>query len=270
MRPVVYDMFRALRSPSVLIMAMLTTALAVAVLALILPHVVPSTGDPSAIANSIGIGIIGGLFGFFVPVLGLVAGNAIYAKDRATGILESIICRPVTRGSLYIGRFVAIMVSCAIALAVALAITDITIAADSSYWMSLIGLSALYGSFMVEVACFGGMVMLLAHLFRSTAIIQGASTVVFVLFSIIWYILLIIIVFTVHNITVANVFFADYFNPAQYPIIVTAYVSHTVLFGIFGVSAASTGLSPVGVVASGIGWALAPFLIGYYLATRRD
>jgi ABC-2 type transport system permease protein len=272
MNPTLYDVFRALRNPSVFAMGILTTLLAVVVLALVLSNVAQNSSNLSAAATGIGIDVIGGIFGFFVPVIGLVIGNAVYAKDRSTGVMDSVLCRPVTRGELVISRFLALVLSSGAILAAALFVTDLAVVARTGYFIDPVALAAIFLSLLVEAASFGGLIMFLSHVFRSGSTVQGASTTIFVIFSIVWYIALIILVAAENNLTDAfqTMFIADYFSPAQYTILMTAYVQHTFLFGILQINPANAGLVLGGLVAGGLAWTLGPFAATYYLATHRD
>ncbi len=273
-----YDVQRALRNPSVIAMAILTTLLAVALLGLILSHArtaesnpPPSPSQLQQEATLLGIDIIGGIFGFFVPVLGLVMGTSLYAKDRSTGILDSVLCRPVTRGELVLSRFMALAGAGAAILALSLGVTDLVAYGVTGYFIDAGPLIALYLALLVEILSFGGLVMLISHVFSSSSAIQGVSTTFFVIFSIVWYFALILLVVVEgQSNAIQTIFVADYFSPAQYGILATAFVQHTFLFGILPLGSNSMGIMLGGLIAGGLLWTLGPVGITYYLATRRD
>ncbi len=278
MNVLLYDVKRALRNPSVLALAILTTLLAVALLGLILSHARSAYTNPPPTpaqlqeeASLLGIDIIGGIFGFFVPVLGLVLGNSLYARERSTGILDSVLCRPVTRGELVVSRFAALAIAAAAILALSLGLTDLVALVVTGFPIAAVPLLAVYLALLVEVLSFGGLVMLISHLFRSTSAIQGISTTFFVLFSIVWYFALILIAVVQGQANaLQTIFVADYFSPAQYGILATALVQNTFLFGLLPLNSGSIGIGVGAIVAGGCLWSLGPVGATYYLATRRD
>jgi ABC-2 type transport system permease protein len=267
-----YDIFRALQNRGVLLMMGITSLLCLALLLIGLPHLA-ANGKSSITVNEFAVNGIGAIYGFFVPLTGLVAAYETYAKDRATGVLDSVLCRPVTRGELVAARFLAVVIASAVSIAVALGLMDAVVNIETGFFINPVDIAALYVGLLVEAAAFGGIVILMAHVFRSAGSVQGTSTVVFVLFSIIWYVIIaVIIIYTdlstaaaIHTLVVA-----DYFNPAQFTTIVLAYTTQSFFFFLSINNLSAYGLSLAGLAASGLCWSLGPFLIAYYLARKRD
>jgi ABC-2 type transport system permease protein len=258
-----YDLLRAFRSRMVLLMMALTVGLSLIILLLGLPVLV-SNGDSTAALNLFVVSAMGTLYGFFVPMLGIVAGYETYSKERITGVLDSVLCRPVTRGSLITARFLAVLLAAMISIGLALGLVDAVVYAEASFLVDPGDLLAIYAALVVEVAAFGGLSMLLAHVFRSTGAVQGFSAFFFVIFSIIWYVVVIILVLVV-GVAPSTIVLADFFNPAQYSQLVNTYIQKSLFFGFFIASP-----SWIGLVVSGALWFLVPFLIAYRLATKRD
>lgn len=276
MNPFFYDLLRGLRSRGVLVMIGLTTLLSLTVLALGLHALAHHPGVSADMVTGFVVNSMGAIYGFFIPVLGLVAGYETYARDRVTGVLESVLCRPVTRTQLVVTRFLALVLASAIAIALALGLIDLLLYAETSDALPAGTFGALLVALLVEAAAFGGLTILFSHLFRSTGMVQGFSVVTFVVFSIIWYILIVVALlssgYAGGNPTQAlgAMVFADYFNPAQFALLVTAYVEQSFFFGLVSAPPGTIGLTLGGLALSGVAWSVLPFAGACYLAGKHD
>lgn len=277
MTPFLYDLLRGLRSKGVLLMMGLTTLLAITVMILGI-HVLTSQNQNPAQVSAFIIDSMGTIYGFFVPILGIVAGYEMYARDRVSGVLESVLCRPVTREELVVSRYLALVTASGAAILIALGLVDAVVNAETAALLPAGAFVGLFLALWVEAAAFGGMVILLSHVFRSTGAIQGISVVLFVLFSIIWYIIVIVaLVETVFQNGISGyqgllrvVFIADYFNPAQFSVLLLALVEHSFFFFPLTKPPADVGVTVGALVASGLAWSIGPFLFAYGLAKERD
>ncbi len=273
MNPFLFDLLRGLRARGVLLLIGLTTGLALTVLLLGL-GALSSSGATSRNVSGFVVNAMGAIYGFFVPVLGIVAAYETYGRDRVTGVLESVLCRPVTRTELILSRFLALVLASAIAVLLALGLVDLVLYVETTDTIAAGAFVALFAALLVEAAAFGGLVFLFSHLFRSTGALQGTAVIAFVVFSIIWYILVIVTILAtgLNNPygALSDMVLADYFNPAQYALLVTAYVEQSFFFGLVPVASSKVGLTAGGIVVSGALWSVLPFLGAAYLARKRD
>jgi ABC-2 type transport system permease protein len=267
-----YDLLRTLQNRGVLIMMALTSLLCLALLLIGLPHLA-ANGATSDTVNAFAVNGIGAIYGFFIPVTGILAAYETYAKDRASGILDAVLCRPVSRGELVSSRFLAVVLSSAVSLGVALGLMDAVVNIETTFFINPGDIATLYVGLLVEACAFGGIVFLLAHVFRSAGIVQGTSTIIFVMFSIIWYVIIAVIIISTGLDTtsaIRTIVVGDYFNPAQFTAILLAYNTHSFFFFLPISNPAGDGLYLAALVASGAFWSAVPFLITYYLACKRD
>ena len=76
------------------------------------------------------------LLGFLIPILAVFAAYLTYGKDRTSGVLESVLKRPVTRGSLIASRFTSNVISIFVAVGLSMIISDIIIFHYFSMYLS--------------------------------------------------------------------------------------------------------------------------------------
>ncbi len=66
-----------------------------------------------------------GLLGFFIPLMAIIGSYSSYGKDRLTGVLESVLARPVTRLSLGVSRYLSTMIAFVLAVAASVGVVDL-------------------------------------------------------------------------------------------------------------------------------------------------
>lgn len=281
MNPFFYDVLRVLRNRGVLVLVVLTSLLAL--VALTIYDVLSAPGSPAQASEDtvVVVLIMGMIYAFFVPILGIQTGYATYARDRATGVLESILVRPISRSRLILSRYLAVVVASAAAIACALLFLDALNLLETGYALPADQLVGLYGALLAEAVSFAGVLFLIAHLLRSPGAILGSAVVVFVLIDVVWFFLLfflgIIPLFTagssgVKTEAMTRIVELEYSDPAGLPFLALVEVQG----GFFGGfirppgGLASVGLTPAGLILAGLFWSLLPFLLAFVLARKRD
>jgi len=133
------------------------------------------------------------ILGLAIPLMAIIGSYSSYGKDRLTGVLESVLARPVTRRGLAMSRFLSTIVAFTIASAAAVGVVDLLLNSiggsflDQSYVLSIIA------GLVVEVAAFTGLIFLLSHLLRSTGALLGISIVLFVVLDFFWSLIILLV-----------------------------------------------------------------------------
>ncbi len=277
MNPFLYDIYRVLRNRGVILLIALTGLLALTALT-IFNAFTSSQGLASVISPQRTVLLIMGLiYGFFVPVMGIQTGYSTYARDRATGVLDTVLVRPVTRTQIILSRYLAVLVASALGIGGALALLDVMDLVEVGAALPLGQLVGLYIGLVVEAVAFAGILFLIAHLVRSPGAIMGSAVVVFVLIDIVWFFLLLFVGVLLGGLTSAQgqaqVVALEYVDPAGYPFLMLAWVQG----GLFGdvISPPAGGLASIGLTLGGLAvagafWSTVPFALSLWLARRRD
>jgi ABC-2 type transport system permease protein len=221
---------------------------------------------------------ISSILSLVVPLMTILVAYNSYGKDRATGVLESVLVRPVTRRGLAVTRFLSIILAISTAILVMMEVMEVEaqlligalIPVDFAAY-TVLGL-------VVEVSAFTGLTLLISHLMKSTGGIMGAGIVLWVVLDFFWGVFVLLAAFVL-GVQIGSGNYlgmtidSSLFNPAQFYSLV-GQLSGGGLSGILGsassASPATYGLTPLTLVLDGAFWALAPLAGFLYLATHRD
>ncbi len=223
----------------------------------------------------------GSILLLFIPLLSVFMAYFTYGKDRVTGVLESVIKRPITKGEAIRSRFLANSVVVAASIVAAIFISDIfsyryyhvympaTFILQVSWTYSIIGVSFIAISY------------LFAHLLKSQGALLGSLVGVFMVFSLFWGVIfdVIVSVFAIPTGTSsyisAQIAF-DYASPSGYGSLVQLYITHA-LGGFSSLGGGSQsinpdayGVTPVFLLISSILWVAVPFILAHQIAVKRD
>ena len=236
------------------------------------PLIPPS---PSAIFTSFTAAILA----VVVPLMAILIAYNSYGKDRATGVLESVLARPVTRRNLGLSRYVSFVIAVSVALVVTMAVME----GISQFLLGKVlpATFAAYtiGSLIVEAAAFLGIVMLLSQVVRSQGNMILASVGLWVLLDFFWSVLVLaasalLAVQIGSGNYLALTIQSSFFNPAQFYSLVGEYLNGISISNGFGgstpISPATYGLTPVALALTGAFWVRAPLFGFVYLVVRRD
>jgi len=201
-----------------------------------------------------------------------------YAKDKITGVLESVLSKPISRKGLSTSRYL----STSLALSAAVAVTVILVVVfDQLLVGSVAGLGEFAGytflSLAVEAAAFVGIVMLLSHLLRSSGALIGIAITLWLLLDLFWG----IVIFGISSAlgydsnsvgNLAVTIQSSFFNPAQFYFLTGSYLSRSINIGgiVTSVIPEAYGLTSFTLVLTGLFWVIVPFAIFLRLANNRD
>ena len=213
------------------------------------------------------------ILSFFMPLAAILGAYSSYGKDRLTGVLESILARPISRQGLAISRFLSTLTALAVAAIASVGIVDLVLnqvlgsALPQDYALAIIS------GLVVEVAAFTGLIFLLSHLVKSTGVLLGISIVLFVVLYFFWglivFLLTLLLGGTSGSAVAAEATLVSYYaNPAQFLQLINVYVFQS----SSGISLQSSnyGVTLQAIVLDGLLWAILPFLAFLYLAVKRD
>jgi ABC-2 type transport system permease protein len=214
-----------------------------------------------------------------VPLMAVLVAYGSYGKDKATGVLESVLTRPVTRRGLALSRYVSILLSISVALVATMAVMEAISKAMLGSILSPAFAAYTVGSLIVEAAAFIGIVMLLSHVLKSSGSIVGLGVGLWILLDFFWGLLILIAALALGvqigsgnylGLTVRSAFF----NPAQFYVLVGDFLNGLSISSSFGtqipISPATYGLTPYSIALTGLFWVLVPAGIFLYSSSRRD
>ena len=215
---------------------------------------------------------------FLIPILGIFSAYFYYGKDKASGVLESIITRPVTKGRIMVSRFTGGALSFLAAIFIALALTDLLVLKYTDTALSASSFASILLGYTVEAIGFAGIVYFVSQFVKSQGGILGIGIGLFFVMVIFWSMLMDIILFEVHaNLAVksgvVDTIILNSLSPAYFPTLVLDY--HTNSYGSIlgvgsGILASSVGITLASVVIVGIIWVVVPALASFFLARSRD
>lgn len=213
-----------------------------------------------------------------VPLMAILVSYNSYGKDKATGVLDSILTRPVTRRGLGISRYVAILTSLAVAIAIAVgamaAISQALLGKTIPLDFALLSL----GGLVVEGAAFVGIMMGISHFLRSSGGLIGVGVVLWVLLDFLWGILILVAaLFMGIQIGSGNYLAlsirSGFVNPAQYYGLVGQYLNGISLVASgssIPISPATYGITAGTLLLTAAFWVGAPLLALAYVTAKRD
>jgi len=223
--------------------------------------------------TNVAAGFFSGLLGFFIPLMAIIGSYSSYGKDRLTGVLESVLARPVTRLSLGVSRYLSTMIAFVLAVAASVGVVDLILDSVGGSFLSQSYVSAIIAGLVVEVAAFTGLIFLLSHLFRSTGTLLGISIGLFVVLDFFWSIIIFLLTSLLGGtpgsaVALQATYLSYYANPAQFISLVNVYVLQS--SSGLSIPPSAYGITLPAVILDGLLWAIAPFIIFLILAVKRD
>lgn len=215
-------------------------------------------------------------FEFLIPILGIFSAYFYYGKDKASGVLESIIARPVTKGRIFMSRFTAGASSFLVALLVAGSLADIIIFRYTGSWISTHTFFSIVLGYTAEAVAFSGIIYLASQYIRTQGGILGTGIGIFFIMVLFWGLIIDIILFETHvNLALKSTIALDLALSAISPSFIPTLASdlNTGTYrAISGNSliASSVGINAFSVVGVGLIWIIVPFVFSFLLARSRD
>jgi ABC-2 type transport system permease protein len=223
----------------------------------------------------------GSLLILFIPLLAVFMAYFTYGKDRVTGVLESVIKRPITKGEAIRSRFLANSVVVSASIVVAIVISDLISYRYFHVYMPLSFLLYVSWAYSIVGISFVAISYLFSHMLKSQGALLGSLIGIFMVFSLFWSVIfdVLVSVFSIPSGTSTYITFQVAFNyasPAGYSSLVQLYITHA-LGGFISFSGGSQsinplayGVTPVLLLIAGILWVAVPFTIAHQLAVKRD
>jgi ABC-2 type transport system permease protein len=221
----------------------------------------------------------GTILAIVVPLMSILIAYNSYGKDRATGVLESVLARPVTRRSLGFSRYLSFVIAVSVALMITIGIAGVISQSLLGEGLPVTFAAYTAGSLIVEAAAFIGIVMLLSQVVRSQGNMILVSVGLWVMLDFFWTVL-VFVASAVLSVQVGSGNYlaltiqSSFFNPAQFYSLVGEYLNGISISTGFGgstpISPATYGLTPLTLALTGAFWVLAPLFGFLYLVVRRD
>ena len=127
-----------------------------------------------------------GILGFFVPLMAIIGSYSSYGKDRLTGVLESVLSRPITKRGLATSRFLSTLLAFSLAIMASVGLVDIVLNQVAGSVLPQDYVLAIIAGLVTEVAAFTGLIFLLSHLVKSTGLLLGIGIGLFAVLDFSW------------------------------------------------------------------------------------
>src|SRR3989441_1103147 len=223
-------------------------------------------------ATNIASSFFSTILSFFMPLAAILGAYSSYGKDRLTGVLESILARPISRRGLAISRFPSTLTALAVAAIVSVGLVDLVLNEVVGSVLPQDYALAIISGLVVEIAAFTGLVFLLSHLVKSTGVLLGISIVLFVVLDFFWGLIIFLLTLLLGGtsgsaVALEATLVSYYANPAQFLQLINVYVFQT--SSGTALQSSNYGVTLPAIVLDGFLWAIVPFLAFMYLAVKR-
>ncbi|MCW6169447.1 MAG: ABC transporter permease [Thermoplasmatales archaeon] len=203
---------------------------------------------------------------FLIPILGIFSAYFYYSKDKASGVLESIIVRPVTKGRVFASRFTAGVISFFVALIVSLGFVDLIVFHYTGSALSSGNFFSIFLSYLATAVAYSGIIYLISQFVKSQGAIIGIGIGLFFLLALFWGDIAILLAFVLHvNLAVPGaykiVIALSSISPSFIPTMNNYLMTGTLL---------NDGVSLGALLFIGLVWAIIPAVISFFLARSRD
>ncbi len=221
-----------------------------------------SVTTPSSMVNS----IIQTPFEFLIPILGIFSAYFYYGKDKVSGVLDSIIVRPVTKGRIFFSRFLASAFSFFVALILSLALIDFLVYRFTYTALSSTSFFGIFLGYFAVALAYAGIIYLVSQFTRSQGAILGLGIgMLFLFIPLIWETIVGFIVSLLNiNLAVAGsynwILSLSSISPSFIPTLVTYFRT-----GLY-----SSYVTIYSLILIGIVWACVPGVISFFMARNRD
>jgi ABC-type transport system involved in multi-copper enzyme maturation permease subunit len=213
-----------------------------------------------------------------VPLMAILVAYNSYGKDRANGVLESVLARPVTRRGLGLSRYLSMVISISVAITITMGVMEVISQVLLGKILSPTFALTTVGALDVEAAAFIGITMLISQALKSTGGVIGIGIGLWVVLDFFWGLLIFLGAYLL-GVQVGSGNYlgltidSSFLNPAQFYSLVGQYLSGATITTSgtsTPISPATYGLTPFTLVAAAAFWVLVPLGSFLYLAVRRD
>ncbi|MGC8609195.1 MAG: ABC transporter permease, partial [Thermoplasmata archaeon] len=216
------------------------------------------------------------ILGFLIPILAVFAAYLTYGKDRTTGVIESVIKRPITRGQLISSRFLSNSVAIIGSVALSVIIADLIIFHYFGMYLSPTFTLYFIWTYIVEGLAFLAVVYLFSHLVKSQGSLLGGAIGLFVVMDLFWSIIPVAILSALGISSTSNSYIItsigfDYASPAGYSTLVqTLFTDRFGFITSMPINPSLFGITSPILIIAGVLWMIIPFMAAYMLAIKRD
>jgi ABC-2 type transport system permease protein len=221
-----------------------------------------------------GVALQNGLAIYFgillIPIMAIFSAYFYYSKDKTSGVLESIIARPITKGKLMISRFAGNSVSFLVGLLISFGLADIILKHYTGVYISSGTFATMLLGYLVEAVGFAGLIYLITQFEKTQGQILGTGIGLLFILGFMWTTVSEAILFIFHITSTTHflkdLLVLDSISPSYFPDIIADY--H---LGVYSsISASSAGINIYSVALIGLAWILIPSLLALYFARKRD
>jgi ABC-2 type transport system permease protein len=225
------------------------------------------------VVQNLASGFVAGLLGLFVPLMAVLASYSTYGKDRVSGVLESVLARPVSRKGLSISRFTSTSLAMVVAVVLATIALDVVCYFAAGFLLSWSFLGTVIGALSVEAVAFVGLLFALSRVIKSGGALVGVGVGLWAILELFWSLIIYLVAVLLHLDLGSATYYrltvdSGFFNPAQFYSLVSTLSSSS--FSGISFSPADYGITPYTLVAAGILWVVLPFALFLYLAVKKD
>ncbi len=209
------------------------------------------------------------LFLNFFPIVFLYLAYVMLAKPKATGALEFILARPVTKWDLYMTRFLSGVLVALVSSAIFVVALDIASLALWGITFSPYILTIMFLALFVGLTAWYSFCYMIASGIKSSSGYLAISIVLYLLFAMFWgLIVFLIMMATGIGISTSGAESLSYkinlFNPVKISDLILYYMRLH-----YGLVSPIDWINPAIVACISIAWIIVPFIIGYLLF-RKD
>lgn len=240
-----------------------------------------TTYTPLNAIDTIGLTLVafsayGEIFGLVIPILASLSAYYYFGKDKASGVLESVITRPVTKGRIILSRYIGNVGSLFIGMVVGSLLFEIFLYRATGSYLPANYLGLLVWVYLVQIAAFTGLIYLVSQFVRSQGGILGIAIAIFLAYGFFWTLVVepLILRYGFHaqagttTYTLYSVIL-DAISPAGYSSL-TIFLLDSLSSITRSFNAASFGVTNLSVAIIGVVWVVVPILVAYIIGRKRD
>ncbi len=207
-----------------------------------------------------------------IPIMGIFSAYFYYSKDKTSGVLESIIVRPITKGKLMMSRFAGNSVSFLAGLLIALGLADFILYHYTGVFISSGTFLTIFSGYLVEIIGFAGIIYLVSQFEKTQGQVLGTGLGMLFIIGFMWATVVspaILYLLRVKSTGIAyfkDLLIVDSFSPSYFPDLISDY--HIGLYSTYKASA--VGINIYSIIAVGLIWILVPSLLALYFARKKD
>ncbi|MHB8565607.1 MAG: ABC transporter permease [Nitrososphaerales archaeon] len=263
--PVLHDFRKTVTSEVVIISMVLLVALSLTIISLV-------NGQQPKVTN-LASGFFAGTMGLFVPLVAIIGAYSSYGKDRISGVLESVLCRPVTRQSLSLSRYISTVLGLSAATIISIMVVYLALGYFDGSYLNVGFLAATFGGLFVEITAFVALIFLISHLVKTTGELFGVSIGLYLAFGFFWSLLILALNNAIHAIpgsalSIQVEIICDFFNPTQYVTLVYSFLTQSL--SSVPIETSLYGLTLTSLVSAGLLWITIPLFVFLRSASKRD